>query len=371
MKILFTRFPLESALGGAELQTIALMEELTRRGHAVVFAGSCPTLLALCREKKIPAAEWHIGPPPVTKWSVLSLSWRRFGMRKKLRALLEQFADVDVLCMLSLSEKLLLTEAATKRGKRVYWIEHDTVGRWLTKNPWLSLLKKQSKAAVTITVSELSRKLYCDLGWDPGKVIAIPNGVDATRLGSPLLRERQQRTDPLRLGCIARLSPEKGVDLLIRALLQLPPAVTLEIVGEGKAEKSLHALVAALHLEKRIVFSSPQRNVRQFYERFDAVILPSREHDPFGLAVAEAMTLGLPTIVTTACGVASSLLPGSDALIVKVDSVSALTEAIQELLDPATYLRLVQNGKATAREKFSFSSMATLYEAVFTGSPRS
>ena len=64
MKILFTRFPLESAYGGAEVQTLSLMKGLRDRGHAIAFAGSCKTLLRLCREEGFPVIELRIGPRP-------------------------------------------------------------------------------------------------------------------------------------------------------------------------------------------------------------------------------------------------------------------------------------------------------------------
>ena len=135
MKILFTRFPLESSRGGAENQTLWLMKGLIQRGHAVAFLGSCPALLAMCKEEGIPNTELNIGPPPVTKWSAISFFWRKKRMQQRLQEALSKFENVDAICMLSLSEKLLLTETANEKGIKVLWIEHDTIGRWLTKNP--------------------------------------------------------------------------------------------------------------------------------------------------------------------------------------------------------------------------------------------
>ena len=153
MKILFTRFPLESAYGGAEVQTLSLMKGLREHGHAVVFAGSCPTLLKLCREENFPVAELNIGAPPVSKNTVIGFFWRKQNMRRQLEALLEQFSNLDALCMLSLSEKILLTPLAVHKGIKTFWIEHDRIGPWLTKNPWLKKLQQMSNAVTTIAVS--------------------------------------------------------------------------------------------------------------------------------------------------------------------------------------------------------------------------
>src|SRR3989344_1603314 len=180
MKILFTRSPLESSYGGAEVQTILLMKGLRDHGHAVAFTGSCPTLRRLCREENFPVVELDIGPPPVSKWTVLSFLWRKQKMQQQLETLLEQFQSLDAICMLSLSEKILLTEAAVKRGTKVLWIEHDRIGPWLTKNPWLKKLRELSAKVITVGVSKLSRDLYLALGWDEGRTIAISNGIDLT-----------------------------------------------------------------------------------------------------------------------------------------------------------------------------------------------
>jgi len=364
MHILFTRFPLESAFGGAEVQTLTLMEGLIARGHGVTFAGSCPVLLEECKKRNIPAVEWHIGPPPVTKTGALSFAWRKAGMQKKLAALLDQFHELDTIAMLSLSEKLLLTDIAARKGMKVFWIEHDTVGRWLSKNPWLPLLLRQGKKAVTIGVSELSRKHYLDMGWDETKTIAIPNGVAEAPVA-----EAQHDTSALHLLCVARLSPEKGVDVLLRAIEHLP-RVTLDVVGEGREESALKELANAHDLKGRVRFLGRKNDIASHYSSYDALVLPSREHDPFGLVAAEAMMAGIPAIVTDACGIADYLTDGKDALVAQADKGEALRQAILSLADPKIKERIGAEGAKTAREKFSVKKMVSAYESVFTETSR-
>src|SRR3989338_4926158 len=87
--------------------------------------------------------------------------------------------------MLSLTEKILLTPWALQQGIKVYWVEHDRIGHWLTWNPWLPILCKLSKNVTTFVVSEFSRKLYLNLGWPPEKTVAIPNGVNLPSPNQP------------------------------------------------------------------------------------------------------------------------------------------------------------------------------------------
>ncbi len=472
MKILFTRFPLEScADGGAERQVVTLMEGLIARNNAVAFAGSCKALLTLCRARHIPSTELVIGPPPVSKWHAVSFAWRRRGMQRKLQTLLNGFHDLDAIVMLSFSEKLLLTPLVTEvqhsRTPKILWIEHDPVGRWLTTNPWLPHLKKASQYATIVTVSEMSKQLYINMGFDPNRVVAIPNGIDLKRFeppppsptlppegeGSMVNRSvfpsppgerarggggeegeglgeggRVEHTDKaLHIGSVARLDREKGLDLLIEAVKELTN-VSLTIVGQGKEERKLKNIIAELGGYPRATggegespvphsgtmpTSQPRnlagadeeargwaeglwRAVRfllllffvgqtkksrtddtahirllprvydlgAFYRSLDLFVLPSRTNDPFGLVAAEAMSLGVPVVVTDACGIASYVKDGENAVIVKADDAMELREGIESLRNPQKRRQIGAKGKTVAANEFSVHRMVERYEAL-------
>lgn len=359
VKILLTRFPLESRLGGAERQTVSLMEGLMAQGHAVAFAGSCPTLLSLCRERHIPAVEWHIGKPPVTPWLAVSFLWRRMFMRRKLAKLLQQFRDVDALCMLSLSEKLLLTESAARQGKKVLWIEHDRIGKWLRKNPWLGTLRRQSRSARIVTVSDMSKGLMEDIGFDGGRITAIPNGVDASRFADG------QRTphEGVHIGCVARLTRDKGVDVLLAAMRDTPH-IRLTIVGDGPEKPALLWYAREYFAAGQVLFVKQHENLNAFYRSIDVLVLPSRDNDPFGMAAAEAMFCGTPVIVTDQCGIAGYLENGEDSLMVPANDAPALASALRRMTDQSTHNAIGEHGKKTAAERFSLAAMVAGYAAL-------
>ena len=343
MNILFTRFPLESAYGGAENQTISLMQGLEGCGHQVSFVGSCPVLLERCEELRIENEQLHIGPPPVTKWGAISFFWRQFAMRKKL---LDAIADKpDAIFMLSLSEKILLTPYALKAGIKVIWQEHDTVGTWLTKSPWLSKLRKMSSAVQTVCVSELSAQIFRDLGY--ANVTGIPNGVESGKWKV----ESGKQDDQLIIGCIARLSPEKGVDVLVEAISQTD--LPLKVLGSGPQKIGNTDQVEVLD---RI------ECIDDFYNQIDVLVLPSRKEDPFGLTVAEAMMRGIPTICTDACGIAAHLTPGVDSIVVEAGSSGALRAALKQMKDQTLRKELSVAGKTYAEKYFTIQAMVDRYE---------
>lgn len=381
MRILFTRFPLQSIEnGGSESQTVLLMKGLLARGHAVAFAGSCPALLRMCRAEHIPAIEYHIGPPPVTKWGAISFVWRKHRMKAKLASLINEFSvhsthyrlqttnssHLDAVVMLSLSEKLLLTDSAANNGMKVYWIEHDRVGNWLKKNPWLKLLLERSRQAVTIVVSKLSRTIYLGLGWRKNDVVVIANGITSSLSSGE--RARESSHTEFHIGCVSRLSHEKGVDLLLEAVSDLPD-VSLTIVGRGPEERRIRSMVDRINrnTSDRLRLIPNVDNVDAFYRTIDALVLPSRDHDPFGLVAAEAMMLGIPVIVTDACGIAGYMENGKDALIVKANAVMELKKAIISIQDSGFRIQIGQAGQNTAKEKFAVKKMVEAYEALFTG----
>lgn len=364
MKILFTRFPLESIPdGGAERQVISLATGLAGKGHAVSFAGSCDALRPAFRHANLPVADLDIGPPPVSKLAIARFMLQKKRMKRELETMLAGFKKLDVIVMLSLTEKLLLTDVAAARGIRVIWIEHDPVGRWLTKNPWLKLLKKQAAFATTVTVSDLSRAQYLEMDWNPKKTVAIPNGIDDSWfVEKPNVRAGG---DTLHLGYVGRLAHEKGVDLLLRAVANVERA-TIDVVGDGPEETELKRRAERLGLGHRARFHGRRTDIADFYRQIDALALPSRTLDPFGMVVAEAMAMGVPCLVSDACGIASCLQAARDVVVVERDNIRALTKGIQQLQDAEKRALLRMNGAQAARQQFGVSTMVDRYETLFT-----
>ena len=400
MRILFTRFPLVSAQhGGAENQTLWLAEGLRAEGHTVSLLSSCPALLQAFHDAGFETYACDIGPPPVTVWHAVSFLWRRFSMRRMLEKCLRTLPKQDAVCMLSLSEKILLTEPLMRHGVRILWIEHDPVGRWLRKNPWLPLLKRASHFATIVCVSKLSATIYRTLGFPHVQVIVngVPAPKDSVKIpplppregpgvrasrdvnapdDGPEVRARGGGTQEknaatmrrLHVGCIARLSREKGIDVLLQAIAPLQD-VELTIIGKGPEESALQHYI---HRHQTHEHHARIRHLRYVetldtaYTTMDVVVLPSRTHDPFGLVAAEAMMRGIPVIVTDACGIAASLTDGVDAYIVPAGDAYALRHALERLRRPTLRASIAQSGAMKAREVFSLATMIRAYSALLS-----
>jgi glycosyltransferase involved in cell wall biosynthesis len=132
---------------------------------------------------------------------------------------------------------------------------------------------------------------------------------------------------------VGRLVPEKGFDLLLQALAQLPTEAVwqLKIIGEGPERPRLEGMVRTLGLSDRVRFlghlSSPLAHVKT------ATVLaaPSR-WEGFGIAIGEALVLGTPVVAARCAGGPAYMLRGGGGILVRPEDPVALAGAIRLVL---------------------------------------
>ena len=128
------------------------------------------------------------------------------------------------------------------------------------------------------------------------------------------------------VGAVGRLHASKGNDVLIQAFRAAAPAnAALVILGDGPQRKQLELLRAG---DDRIYFLGYRPEVHGCLRDLDLFVSPSRE-ESFGLAIIEAMSVGLPVIATSAEGPAEYLRDQPVTLVPPGD-VAALTGALQQ-----------------------------------------
>jgi glycosyltransferase involved in cell wall biosynthesis len=151
-----------------------------------------------------------------------------------------------------------------------------------------------------------------------------------------------------------RFDPRKGIETSVRALKELPPHATLELLGRGddayRAE--IRALADSLFVGGRVSIGAvPRSEMASRYANADVVLFPIEWEEPFGLTPIEAMACGTPVIATGLGGSAEVLKDGVNCLMVPPGDPSAVAAAVRRLADdPALRHRLVENGYRTADE---------------------
>ena len=165
------------------------------------------------------------------------------------------------------------------------------------------------------------------------------------------------------LGTLARLDRIKGIDVLLRALVELP-TVRLRLVGEGPDRDELVALAATLDVTDRVEFLPWTDDPHAALAAIDVLVLPSR-NEGFPLSIVEAMLAGRPVVATDVGSVAEAVTPQTGA-VVPADDVAALSGAIAPLAsDPELRARLGAAGRARALERFTAARMARAFETLY------
>ena len=221
------------------------------------------------------------------------------------------------------------------------------------------------------------------------RCITVHNGVFAGPEPDP------EPATPRRLLFVSRVSPEKGVHVLLdafRSIAATHPDVTLAIVGpehtipaayivDLAADPALDGLKAFYDgtsygdaLRRRIPpeladrvsflgFVAPEKLI-DHYRTSTLLVHPSLS-DSFGMPVVEAMASGLPVVATEVGGIPEIVQHGTTGLLVPPNDSKALATAVQLLLDDHELaMQMGRMGRRRAREVFSWEkAAATLWSA--------
>lgn len=358
-RLLVTRFPFESQLGGEEVHTISLMKALDKRGYEAFFLGSCPVLAKLFGKAGFEVKKAWLGKPPVNfKWLVLftilspvlflRAGWLLWKARKSWR--------VEVLYCLSLGEKLLMTPWARFFGMKVLWLEHARIGDWMSRNPWRWVYKFLSRWAVVVVTSNRMR----------GYAEKFAKHVEAISCGVVVSEKMEDLPANVSkflkggfaLGCVARLTVDKGVDVVTR-LVHSKPDMRLILVGSGPLKKRVEKLGGEQVL---VLDSMPRKQLMSLYKSLDLFVLGSTKMDPFGMVAAEAMWFGTPVLMTEECGIAADLENGREAVIVEAKFAS-MDKAVKKLMKHVEMRREIgRRGQAFVKSHYRLSKKVDEFE---------
>ncbi len=160
---------------------------------------------------------------------------------------------------------------------------------------------------------------------------AVPRRLVHTLHNFISLSDTAEREQPpegtTRLVYVGRLSPEKGVDILMQALAWSSSGATLTVVGDGAQRPHLERQIIHLGLEDRVEFVGFQSDISQWIGEAHAAVLPSRT-EGLPMTMLEAAALGRPVLATLVGGVPEVLgfTPGSSGT--RSDDAGAFAAAI-------------------------------------------
>ncbi|BCW98414.1 MAG: glycosyl transferase family 1 [Armatimonadota bacterium] len=220
-------------------------------------------------------------------------------------------------------------------------------------------------AVVIVAVSEAVRSSLVTADIPPERVCVIPNGIDPPEPVSPAdLSAFRKRLGPENfvplVACVARLMPDKGVDILLEAWRiagSRIPGGALVIAGDGPDRPALEAVASGLSGVRFLGFLP---DVRPLYAAADILVIPSRREGQSIVCLEAMMSQPPPALLVTAAGGLPEMVHnGETGLVVPPEDPSALAEALVLLADDdGLRACLATAAAATARNRYTAAGMA-------------
>jgi glycogen synthase len=184
---------------------------------------------------------------------------------------------------------------------------------------------------------------------DARKLRVVHNGLVPLR--APRRRRTRGRGEGPVVLFLGRVTSQKGpiafLDAAKRVLERIPRA-TFVVAGGGDLLPAAIEHAARLRIARRVRFAGFLRgaDVAAAYASADVFVMPSRS-EPFGIAPLEAMSLGVPAVVSSASGVCEVV---ENVLQVPPGRPATLARALVDLLrDPRRRARMARDGRREAR----------------------
>lgn len=214
------------------------------------------------------------------------------------------------------------------------------------QNHWF---KKIVQASTIVAVrGEGSRAYVQTLGVSPDKIF-IPQNVFTLEEQKNLISTKEYD-----LILVGHFDQDKRIDIFISAVAELKeslPDVSAVIVGDGVLRHRLEALIQEFHLEKNITLVGYQTDVDTFLKQAKVLALTS-ETEGLPMVMLEAMSFGLPCVVSNVGDIADIAKDNVNALLVEANNVHAFAESFNRVLtDQNLYDQLSRNALKTIAEK--------------------
>ena len=352
-------------VGGAERVLRSLSAALVRQGHAV-------TLLTQHWQRAWPETEtldgFRVVRLPATRARFIGTASyvRRLGRRLRQHA--DQY-DVVYVSMLKHSAyaavragracglPVVLRPECSGPSGDVHWQRAARFGRRI------AAVCRQADGVVAI--SPAIREELTDAGYDPGRIVHLPNGVSVPEATSPGQRAAARNDLTLGPGPIAvftgRLAPQKNLEVLVQAwarVHQQRPKAQLVLVGDGPESARLREEVHGLHLATLVRFAGEVQVVDPYLRAADVFVLPSRD-EGMSISLLEAMAHGLPVVASDIPGNRALVEDGVTGLLTGAGSPDGVAAAIEATLsDPDAAARRARTARQRVVDNYSIDAVA-------------
>lgn len=214
-----------------------------------------------------------------------------------------------------------------------------------------------------MTVSESFKQYMAPYVKKPEEILVLRNGFDEKRF-KPMAHENKVP----QLITMCRLVPAKGLDVLLHACAELKKRdlpFMLHIIGDGPMREELEELARQLGVYDDMIFYGYMLHPEEFMPFFDIFVLPSRA-EAFGNVFAEAALCWLALIGTDIGGISEQIDHGVNGLLVPVDDVGALADALEKVIvDPSFRYELSRSAWEKAKQVYSLNRVIRQMKKIY------
>jgi glycosyltransferase involved in cell wall biosynthesis len=339
-------------LGGADI-SLSLLVQALDPGIRVTVVGTEPAVVDRIAAAR-PGADAEIVRPIRGKLDVPAIVGLARTFARLRPDILHANLNTPVACRYALAIATLLPRVAVVAVEQLATVTPPTRLQRLLKRA------TSRRLAAHIGVGErAAREIERLFGLRANSIRVIHNAVpdeEPNRLARSV-------AGPI-VGSVGRLDRQKGYDVLVRALAQLPD-VQAVVVGDGPERDALTALAEEIGVGDRLSLPGWRDDARAYLATFDVFALPSR-FEGFPLAVLEAMLAEVPVVASDVGSVSEAVIDGETGLLVAPDDVDALASAIARLLRDGDRAALGREGRKRVLDRFSVERMARQFEAVYS-----
>jgi glycosyltransferase involved in cell wall biosynthesis len=230
-----------------------------------------------------------------------------------------------------------------------------------------------NKLDAFIAPSPLVAEVYLSQHVEQSKIFMIPAGIDYAQLRN--LKQNHTLTtfasDRYHILYVGRLSPGKGIDILIHAVSRLEFPLILHILGDGPRRNELELLSAELGVSDRVIFHGwvSYDRVIDFYLNSQLLIHPARWPEALSRTILDAMALGLPVV---AADCESSAWELKDAgLCFQTEDVNDLIDKIRQMYENSSLAADLARKAEKRAEEFDYRrlipKLVEVYETLTDG----
>lgn len=222
--------------------------------------------------------------------------------------------------------------------------------------------------AVSRSIADLMNKRYM-IGR--AKIKVVNNPVDIPKI----IKMRDEKVDDFQfkkdvyyIGLISRLSPEKKIERLIKAMNILRNKLNVEliIIGEGIDKEKLKEITAHLGLIDIVYFLGYKLNPYKYLKNIDVFVLPS-DYEGFPLALIEAMICGIPVVASDISATKDIIKDGIDGFLVDTENTVVLSERICSLIANKELKNRIINQAYEKAQTLSLEKILRKYENIIKG----